>query len=180
MSNIANVTPPQYAPYSPQTTKARTISIESLEVVAFHHKIHSVRITWVDLVNSVGIRVIPLKSFQRLLASSRPGITVTKCVFGFVINRAASGFGPVGEYLYVVDLTSMRLCPYAPGHISIMGWFQDKVPAPGRILGTGVPMCPRSTLNRIVECVLSDTRLMWTHVNIQHRQILQCSVPCRI
>lgn len=155
MSNIASVTPPQYAPYSPQTTKARTISIESLEVVAFHHKIHSVRITWVDLVNSVGIRVIPLKSFQRLLASSRPGITVTKCVFGFVINRAASGFGPVGEYLYVVDLTSMRLCPYAPGHISIMGWFQDKVPAPGRILGTGVPMCPRSTLNRIVDTAKS-------------------------
>ncbi|KAG1762527.1 hypothetical protein EDD22DRAFT_891358 [Suillus occidentalis] len=155
MSNIANVTPPQYAPYSPQTTKARTIPIESLEVVAFHHKIHSVRITWVDLVNSVGIRVVPLKSFKRLLASSRPGITVAQCTFGFVINRAASGFGPVGEYLYVVDLTSMRLCSYAPGHISIMGWLQDKTPAPGRILGTGVPMCPRSTLNRIVDTAKS-------------------------
>lgn len=36
-----------------------------------------------------------------------------------------------------------------------MGWFQDKVPAPGRVLGTGVPMCPRSTLNRIVDIAKS-------------------------
>jgi glutamine synthetase len=143
---------PQYAPYSPQSIKPHTTTIESL---ASHYNIHSVRITWVDLVNAIGFRVVPLKSFQRLLASSRPGITVTQCVFGFVINRAASGFGPVGEYLFVVDLTSMRYCPYAPGHVSIMGWFQDKVPAPGRVLGTGVPMCPRSTLNRIVDAAKS-------------------------
>ncbi|KAG1733151.1 hypothetical protein EDB19DRAFT_1639816 [Suillus lakei] len=146
---------PEYPPYSPHTTKIRTIPIESLEVAASYHKIHSVRITWVDLVNATGFRVIPLKSFQRLLASSRPGITITQCVFGFVINQAASGFGPIGEYLYVADLTSMRLCSYAPGHVSIMGWFQDKVPAPGRVLGTGVPMCPRSTLNRIVDTAKS-------------------------
>ncbi|KAG1778198.1 hypothetical protein EV702DRAFT_1196616 [Suillus placidus] len=154
MSSDTNVSP-QYAPYSPQTTKARTISIESLEVVAFHHKIHSVRITWVDLINGIRIRVVPLKSFQRLLSSSRPGITISQSVFGFVVDRIASGFGPVGEYLFVVDLTSMRLCSYAPGHISIMGWFQDKVPVPGRVLETGVPMCPRSTLNRIVDTAKS-------------------------
>ncbi|KAG2355585.1 hypothetical protein BDR07DRAFT_1425677 [Suillus spraguei] len=143
---------PQYAPYSPQTIKVHTIPIQSL---ASLYNIHSVRITWVDLVNAIGIRVVPLNSFQRLLASSRPGITVSQSVFGFVVNRCASGFGPVGEYLFVVDLASMRLCSYAPGHVSIMGWFQDKVPAPGRVLGTGVPMCPRSTLKRIVNTAKS-------------------------
>ncbi|KAG2064132.1 glutamine synthetase/guanido kinase [Suillus decipiens] len=144
---------PQSAPYySPQTIKVHTIPIQSL---ASLHNIHSVRITWVNLANVVSVRVVPLNSFQRLLASSRPGITVAQCVFGFVVNRNASGFGPVGEYLFVVDLTSMRLCSYAPGHVSIMGWFQDKVPAPGRVLGTGVPLCPRSTLNRIVDTAKS-------------------------
>ncbi|KAG1803000.1 hypothetical protein EV424DRAFT_1517903 [Suillus variegatus] len=142
---------PQYSTYSPQTIKAHTISIESLA----NYKIHFVRITWVDLVNIISIRVVPLQSFHRLLASSRPGITIGQCVFGFVINRSAAGFGPVGEYLFVVDLSSMRLCSYAPGHVSIMGWFQDKVPAPGRILGTGVPMCPRSALNRVVNTAKS-------------------------
>ncbi|KAG1860892.1 hypothetical protein F4604DRAFT_1788744 [Suillus subluteus] len=146
---------PQYAPYSPQTIEVHTIPIESQALYFRNFNIHSVRITWVDLVNATGFRVVPLKSFQRLLASSRPGITITQCIFGFVINRAASGFGPVGEYLFVVDLSSMRLCSYAPGHVSIMGWFQDKVPAPGRVLGTGVPMCPRSTLNRIVDTAKS-------------------------
>ncbi|KAG2129655.1 uncharacterized protein EDB93DRAFT_1182164 [Suillus bovinus] len=145
-------TSPKYAPYSPQAIKANTISVESLGV---QYNIHSVRITWVDLANVTSFRVVPLKSFHRLLASSRPGITIAQCVFGFVINRTAPGFGPIGEYLFVVDLSSIRLCSYAPGHVSIMGWFQDKVPAPGRVLGTGVPMCPRSALHRIVNTAKS-------------------------
>ncbi|KAG2355581.1 hypothetical protein BDR07DRAFT_1381418 [Suillus spraguei] len=104
---------PQYAPYSPQTIQVHTIPVQSLSL----YNIHSVRITWVNLANTIGIRVVPLDSFQRLLASSRPGITIAQCVFGFVINRNASGFGPVGEYLFVVDLASIRLCSYAPGHV---------------------------------------------------------------
>ncbi|KAG0694778.1 hypothetical protein DFH29DRAFT_301610 [Suillus ampliporus] len=142
---------PRYLPYSPQTTKAQTLPFSSLAA----HNIHTVRITWVDLINNTRIRVLPLSSFQRLLASSRPGITIAHCVFGIAGIRIASGFGALGEYLYVVDLSSIRLCSYAPGHVSIMGWFQDKVPAPGRVLGTGVPMCPRSTLKRIVDTAKS-------------------------
>jgi len=150
---------PPYLPYSPQTIKAQTIHVTSLVPV---HNIHSVRITWVDLVNNTRFRVVPISSFQRLLASSRPGVTVTKCVLGLVLagNIVAPGFSPVGEYLYVVDLASIRLCPYAPGHASVMGWFEDKTPAPGRVLGTGVPMCPRSALKRVIECVLSNALWM--------------------
>ncbi|OAX30795.1 hypothetical protein K503DRAFT_870876 [Rhizopogon vinicolor AM-OR11-026] len=146
---------PTYLPYSPQTAKAHTIPVSSLA----SHNIHSVRITWVDLANNTRFRVVPLSSFQRLLTSSRPGVTITQGVFGIVLagNRVAPGFGPAGEYLYVVDLDSIRLCPYAPGHASILGWFQDKTPAPGRALGTGVPMCPRSVLKRVIECALSVT-----------------------
>ncbi|OAX31356.1 glutamine synthetase/guanido kinase, partial [Rhizopogon vinicolor AM-OR11-026] len=144
---------PTYLPYSPQTTKAQTVPVSSLT----SHNIHSVRITWVDFGNSIRFRVIPLSSFQRLLASSRPGITVAQGSFGLVLSCIvlAPGFNATGEYLYVVDLDTIRLCPYAPGHVSIMGWFQDKTPVPGRALGTGVPMCPRSVLKRVIDTATS-------------------------
>ncbi|KAG1733379.1 uncharacterized protein EDB91DRAFT_1057527 [Suillus paluster] len=151
MAKVPTTGNPGYLPYSPQTTKAQTLPLSSLAA----HNIHTVRITWVDLINDTRIRVLPLSSFQRLLASSRPGITISQCLFGIAGIRIASGFGATGEYLHVVDLSSIRLCSYAPGHVSIMGWFQDKVPAPGRVLGTGVPMCPRSTLKRIVDTAKS-------------------------
>jgi len=150
---MADTSNPSYLPYSPKTTKAQTVPVSTLS----DHNIHAVRITCVDLANNIRFRVLPISSFQRLLSSSRPGITMTNCIFGMALagNRVAPGFGPVGEYLYVVDLASIRLCPYAPGHASIMGWFQDMTPAPGRVLGMSVPMCPRSVLQRIIECALS-------------------------
>ncbi|KAJ8595711.1 glutamine synthetase/guanido kinase [Rhizopogon salebrosus TDB-379] len=142
---------PNHLPYSPQTTKALTIAPAWLEA----NDIHTVRITWVDLINNTRFRAVPLSSFQRLLTSSRPGVTVTQCVFGQAGIIVASGFSPVGEYLYVLDLTTIRLCSYAPGHASIVGWFQDTNPAPGRVLGTGVPMCPRSVLKRVIDTAAS-------------------------
>ncbi|OJA19831.1 hypothetical protein AZE42_11259, partial [Rhizopogon vesiculosus] len=144
---------PTYLPYSPQTTKAHTIPVSSLA----SHNIHSVHITWVDFGNSTRFRVLPLSSFQRLLVSSRPGVTIAQGCFGLVLSGIvlAPGFSATGEYLYVVDLDTIRLCPYAPGHASIMGWFQDKIPAPGRALGTGVPMCPRSVLKRVIDTATS-------------------------
>jgi hypothetical protein len=158
---------PNHLPYSPQTTKALTIAPVWLEA----NDVHTVRITWVDLINNTRFRAVPLSSFRRLLTSSRPGVTVTQCVFGQAGIIVASGFSPVGEYLYVLDLTTIRLCSYAPGHASIVGWFQDTNPAPGRVLGTGVPMCPRSVLKRVIEYVLSSSlncRLIWTLVVQQH------------
>jgi hypothetical protein len=81
---------------------------------------------------------------------------IAQGAFGIAGIRLASGFGPVGEYLYVLDLSTIRLCSYAPGHASIIGWFQDMTPAPGRVLGTGVPMCPRSVLKRVIEYEFSS------------------------
>ena len=149
---MADASNPTYLPYSPKTTKARTVPVSALSA----HGIHSVRITCVDFANAIRFRVLPISSFHRLLASSRPGIAIAKCVFGMAHSsiRLSPGFGPVGEYWYMMDLASIRLCPYAPGHASIMGWFQDMTPAPGRVLGTNVPMCPRSVLQRVVEYAL--------------------------
>ncbi|KAJ8582528.1 glutamine synthetase/guanido kinase, partial [Rhizopogon salebrosus TDB-379] len=143
---------PSYLPYSPQTTNAQTITPALLPA----NNVHTVRITWVDLINNIRFRAVPLSLFQRLLASSRPGVMIAQGAFGIAGITLAPGFGPVGEYSYVLDLTTIRLCSYAPGHASIVGWFQDMTPAPGRVLGTGVPMCPRSVLKRVIEYELSS------------------------
>ncbi|CDO77530.1 hypothetical protein BN946_scf184912.g29 [Trametes cinnabarina] len=112
--------------------------------------IEFVRMQWVDLINTIRFRVLPASYFHRLLSdsNSRPGICIGKIVMGLVGLQVAPGFGAVGEYLYVPDLSSWRVCTYAPGHASVMGWFQEKAPHPQR--GLTVDLCPRTLLQRIV------------------------------
>jgi glutamine synthetase len=115
--------------------------------------IQYIRLQWVDTVNNIRYRVIPISYFKKLLNSPRPSVSITKCVFGLVFITTAPGFAPVGEYIYLPDMNSIRLCPYAEGHASVMGWFEEKVPikGPDGKLTLNVPLCPRSTLKRIVE-----------------------------
>ncbi|KAI0341099.1 FLU1-II [Trametopsis cervina] len=108
-----------------------------------------IRITWSDYINNTRYRVVPRKYFARLLRSSRPGVSITKASLGIVFLALAPGFTGVGEYHYVLDLSSFRLAPYAPGHASIFGFFQEKTPTPEH--GLTVPLCPRWLLNSVVE-----------------------------
>ncbi|EPQ54931.1 glutamine synthetase/guanido kinase [Gloeophyllum trabeum ATCC 11539] len=108
-----------------------------------------IRLTWVDLVNNIRYRVIPLAYFAKLLESPRPGITIGKIVLGLVFLTQAEGFGPVGEYLYVPDMATLRKCPYAPGHASVMGFFQEK--EQNELGSFSVDLCPRTMLQRVVQ-----------------------------
>ena len=142
------------------------VSVNDLE----WHGIRYVRIQWVDLVNSIRCRIVPLAYFKKLLRLSRPGFSIPKVALGLVFLTVAEGFrhvfdntnsnvhtddnisSPVGEWLYAFDLSSIRLCPYAPGHASIMGWFEAKTPtrlAPA----IEVDICPRTILRRVLEYV---------------------------
>lgn len=108
-----------------------------------------IRITWVDWINNIRYRVIPRPYFKKLLESARPGVSLAKVVFGLVFLALAPGFSGTGEYQYVLDQSSFRLSPYAPGHASVMGFFQNKLPTPET--GLVVPYCPRTLLKRIVQ-----------------------------
>lgn len=112
------------------------------------HNIKYIRLTWLDLHNVARCRVLSLSYFERLLetASGRPGVSVAKCVLGLVGLKIANGFSAVGDYLYVADLTSMRLCPYAPGHAMLFGWFQNSQVGPE--LPLEYDLCPRTLLAR--------------------------------
>lgn len=68
-------------------------------------------------------------------------------------NDLYDNYSATGEYVYAVDLSTLKLCPYAPGHASVMGWFEEKEPIVG-IEGhrsVEVDLCPRTILRRVVE-----------------------------
>ncbi|KAI6006857.1 hypothetical protein EDD15DRAFT_5395 [Pisolithus albus] len=114
-----------------------------------------VRIQWVDFSNFVHCRVLPISHFYKLLRSSRPGVTIVKVVLGLVFLTMAEGFGATGEYLLVLDLATVRVCGYAPGHAAVFGYFQEKYPLGGRL---DVPLCPRTNLKRIVKYVAEELK----------------------
>ncbi|KAI0337052.1 glutamine synthetase/guanido kinase [Trametopsis cervina] len=111
--------------------------------------IEYIRIQWADLTNVVRFRIVPRQHITKLLATARPGVATTKAILGIVGLAVAPGFTVVGEYLYVIDPSSFRINPYAPGHASVMGFFQEKVPHPQR--GLTVATCPRTLLKSVVQ-----------------------------
>lgn len=139
--------------YSPSTVvKATPLSNTSIQDLQKNYGIEYIRLQWVDFTNSILYRIISIEYFDELLKSSRPSVSIAKCALGLVFISLAPGFSPIGEYLYVPDMNTLRLCPYAPGHASVMGYFEEKEPI-GRDLTFTVPICPRTTLKRVVEYV---------------------------
>ena len=115
-----------------------------------------IRFQWVDYTNTTRYRIIPLAAFRDLMSASRPGVGVTKAAFGLIGASLAPGFSGTGEYLYVPDLSSLRPCGYASKHVSLMGWFEEKLPSEesaGREDALKVPLCPRGLLRDVVEYV---------------------------
>lgn len=135
---------------------SQTASFASVDDLRLEQRgIKYVRVQWVDFTNLVRFRVLPVSYFKRLFTSSRPGIGLAYATLGMVGAMMAPGFLGTGEYIYSLDLSSFRVCPYAPGHAVVMGWFEEKTPSPSGSLSS--PLCPRAVLKRIVECVPSSS-----------------------
>lgn len=137
--------------YTPKTQhhQHRALSVDRLASLGIRY----VRVTWYDLTAVTRFRVVPLVHFMRMVSSPRPSISMLRAALGIVDVQLAHGFVSTGEYLYRMELESLRVCLYAPGHVSVMGCFEEKVPIPGV---DGVPtlkvdLCPRSTLKRVIE-----------------------------
>jgi hypothetical protein len=75
----------------PEGTAQSLTSIEDLR----REGIEFIRIQWVDLINNIRYRVLPLEYFERLLMSSRPGISLTTACLGLVFITIVEGFGCV-------------------------------------------------------------------------------------
>ena len=119
-------------------------------------RIKYIRFQWVDYTNATRYRIIPAAAFHDIISASRPGVGLTMAALGLVGASLAPGFSGTGEYLYTPDLSSLRRCGYAPGHASLLGWFEGKLPTPesaGREDALKVPLCPRGLVRDIVKYV---------------------------
>jgi glutamine synthetase len=137
--------------YAPSTVPpGRNWDIEILKA----HGIRYIRFQLVDPTNNVRYRVIPISHFERMLrGSSRPSLSFAKVILGTVFLEPAEGFTPHGEYIYIPDMSTVRILPYKPGHASVLGWFEEKVPisGPDETWITKVDFCPRGILHKVIE-----------------------------
>ncbi|KZT64336.1 glutamine synthetase/guanido kinase [Daedalea quercina L-15889] len=150
MSQIGIVYTPEQGSPCPQHASVDTLRLAERGV-------RYVRVQWLDLVNTVRFRILPASYFARLCRTARPGVCLSRVTLGLVGLQIAAGFSGTGEDLLAFDLDSFRLCPYAPGHAVVMGWFQEKVPAPGAPLAS--PLCPRALLQRVVDAARAEAGL---------------------
>src|SRR5712671_3166200 len=143
--------------YSPASDQPPTLGHGAVLDGLSSRGIQYIRFQWVDYTNITRYRIIPISAFRQLMSAGRPGIGLTKAAFGLIGPSLAPGFSGTGEYLYTPDLSSIRQCGYAPGHVSLMGWFEEKLPIQDNNAGgrdaLKVPLCPRGILKDIEKYV---------------------------
>ncbi|KAJ6577397.1 hypothetical protein B0H19DRAFT_557896 [Mycena capillaripes] len=134
--------------HTPESAQSRKGTAKDLE-----NGVSYVRIYWVDLVNVRRCRIVPIEHFKALLKANRPGVNIAKASLGLIYLMVAPGFLPVGEWLYSIDIATLKPCPFAPGHMAVLGQFEEKTPIPGPDgkPTVNVNLCPRTLLRRIVE-----------------------------
>jgi glutamine synthetase len=114
-----------------------------------------IRLTWVDISSVIRCKVLTLKYFRSLVSKSSNGIpttTLPTASLGLVGRTLVDGFSVAGDYLFEVDLSSLRLLPYIPGYAMVFGWLKPINIGPVPQLTD--PLCPRTILKNIVEYVV--------------------------
>ncbi|KAF5343436.1 hypothetical protein D9758_011813 [Tetrapyrgos nigripes] len=154
--------------YKPETSKSLVDDLGQTLAASQY-----VRIYFVDLANIRRCRVLPIDYFLQLLQSNRPSINIGKVCLGLIYLIIAPGFSPIGEYLYVVDIATLRPCPYASGHVAVLGHFEEKTPVVSEdgVESVEVKLCPRTLLKRIVEDAQRTCDVQFL-VGVEHEFIL--------
>ncbi|KAF7313130.1 1,2-dihydroxy-3-keto-5-methylthiopentene dioxygenase [Mycena kentingensis (nom. inval.)] len=145
-----------YTPQSVAKSKNSAPNIRILDNPATKY----VRIYWVDLVNIRRCRIVTIAHFKQLLKSNRPGVNIATVALGLVYLNVAPGFAPIGEYLYAIDLATLKPCPWAAGHLSVFNRFESKPGLPNveETPSVEVDLCPRTLLQRITEKIKNEYR----------------------
>ena len=114
-----------------------------------------IRLAWVDISSVIRCKILTLKHFRTLVSKSPGGVpttTLATASLGLVGRTLADGFSVAGDYIFEVDLSSLRLLPYIPGHAMVFGWLKPIHIGPEPQLTD--PLCPRTILKDVVECVV--------------------------
>ncbi|KAF9650067.1 glutamine synthetase guanido kinase [Thelephora ganbajun] len=115
-----------------------------------------IRLTWVDISSVIRCKVLTLKHFRTLASKSPNGVpttTLATASLGLVGRTLVDGFSVAGDYLFEVDLSSLRLLPCTPGHAIVFGWLKPVNIGPVPQLAD--PFCPRTILRNIIEEALA-------------------------
>ncbi|KAF8505219.1 glutamine synthetase guanido kinase [Gautieria morchelliformis] len=143
-----------YTPANVRSSAADPPTLQSLESL----NVSYVHIYWVDLANTRRCRIVPIEYFVALMNhSKRPGVNIAKVGVGLVYLMTPEGFSGIGEYLYRLDRSTMRvLRGVGFGDVlGIMGRFEEKAAGPN---GVEVGLCPRTVLGKIVDFFLNFNR----------------------
>ncbi|KAF8905670.1 hypothetical protein CPB85DRAFT_1254865 [Mucidula mucida] len=132
--------------YSPNKSGTPTTTLQDLR----NDGVSYVRVYWVDLGNVRRCRVLPIQYFSDLVQSNRPGVNVASVGVGLVYLMMPEGFSGVGEYLYVIDMRSLRILHGVGAKPvgAVLGRFEQKDVAR---LGREVKWDPRTALTKAVD-----------------------------
>ena len=136
--------------YKPESTPAaKPDSVRGLRLES--RGIKWVRVQFVDYTNTVRFRILPIAYFKKVCETLRPSLLFDLSLLGAGVSQGEGSAqeGWERECLYVVDFGSFRVCPYAPGHAAIMGWFEEKTASPTGSLS--IKLCPRTMLKNVVD-----------------------------
>jgi hypothetical protein len=123
--------------------------------LAAWNDIRFIRLTWVDISSVIRCKVLTLKYFRTLVSRCPNGVpttTLTNASLGLVGRTLVDGFSVAGDYLFEVDLTSLRLLSYIPGYAMVFGWLKPINAGPGPQVTD--PLCPRTILKNVVGYVV--------------------------
>ena len=156
MSEPVTETQPQVA-YGVKYTPADadlTFEAPSWTGLAAWNDTKFIRLTWVDLSSVIRCKVLTLRHFRTLVSKCPNGVpttTLAAASLGLVGRTLVDGFSIAGDFLFEVDLSSLRCLPYIAGHAMVFGWLKPIHISPEPRLTD--PLCPRTILKNITEYV---------------------------
>jgi hypothetical protein len=137
-------------------------TLDSLVTSLKSQKIKFVRLAWVDYVNLIRYRVIPIDHFTSVIGSrlvqtpsslpgeqlTESGISMVQAALGLLANDGLPpGASTSGDHDYKPDFSSIWKPSFAPGHAYMMGRYFHKSYEGGAEFET----CPRTILQRVVQ-----------------------------
>ena len=146
--------------YKPESTPAsKPDSVRGLRLES--RGIKWVRVQFVDYTSTVRFRILPIAYFKKVCETLRPSLLFDLSLLGAGLSRSEGSTGEdwERECLYVIDFGSFCACPYAPGHATIMGWFEEKTTSPMGSLS--MKLCPRTMLRNIMDEAKSKAGLVF-------------------
>ncbi|KAG8699163.1 hypothetical protein FRC09_006784 [Ceratobasidium sp. 395] len=153
-TSLNNITQPAMA----ESSKPLSSLVASLR----SQSIKFIRLAWVDYVNLIRYRIIPIDSFASVVGSqliqtpsslpseqlAESGISLVQATLGLVTNDGLTpGVSTSSDHDLKPDFSTVWIPSYAPGHAYMMGRFFHKSYEGGAEFET----CPRTILQRVAQ-----------------------------